>query len=221
MSTITDLLLLTPKGAIGGIEIQATLEEVLTDTLEVTNHPVELGAEITDHAYSRPAEVVLKCGWSNSSIGSLVSTVSALFNGGSLSMNDYITSVYSQLLALQQSRATFSITTSKRQYKNMLLTGLQTTTDNKTNSVLMVTATCREIIIVETSAMTIAAPDAQANPADTAETSDTGVKLATVATPSPGGSVPPVASSSFTGGGGSFGGTGSTGTFSAGASGGW
>ena len=55
MSSITEFLTLTPSNALGGITIQATLEEVLTDTLEVTNHPVELGAMISDHAFVKPA----------------------------------------------------------------------------------------------------------------------------------------------------------------------
>lgn len=182
--------MLSPKCDIDGIVIQATLEEVLTDTLEVTNHPVELGAEISDHAYMRPAEVVLRCGWSNSSFESIIGTVTALFDGGGLSMDDYITNIYSQLLALQQSFMPFDITTSKRQYTNMLITGLQVTTDNKTNNVLMVTATCRQIIIVETQVTNVASAANQSDPANTSETADTGAKSFAVDMPSPGGAVP-------------------------------
>ncbi len=188
---ITDLLTLTPKNNIGGISISATLEEVNTDTLQITEHPVEQGAAITDHSYSRPSEVVIKCGWSNSSLQNLSSNASSFFNGGSVSLSDYISNIYSQLLALQQSRAPFSITTSKRKYSNMLIAGLQVTTDNKTNDVLMVSATCRQIIIVETQAITLPPASSQADPASTDSTSNTGVKQPVVATPSPGGSVSP------------------------------
>jgi len=44
----------------------ATIEERHHDELEVTDHPVEQGAMINDHAYKRPAEVTLHLGWSNS-----------------------------------------------------------------------------------------------------------------------------------------------------------
>ena len=73
----------------------------------------------------------------------------------------------------------------------MLIAGLQVTTDNKTNDVLMVTATCRQIIIVQTKAITLPPASSQADPASTDSTSNTGVKQPAAANPSPGGSVPP------------------------------
>jgi len=189
---LLDFLTLTPKSSIGGIDIQATLEEVHNDTLQITEHPVEAGAAITDHAYVRPSEVVIRCGWSNSSTDALSGAVSALFNGGQLSSASYVDGVYSQLLALQQSRTPFDITTSRRQYTNMLLVGLSVTTDQATSNVLMVTATCKQIIIVNTQATTMPPKENQANPANTAETQNAGVKQPqSGATPSPGGAVSP------------------------------
>lgn len=192
MDTTLSELFLTTKNDIGGIAIQATLEEVNTDTLQITEHPVEQGAAITDHSYVRPSEVVIKCGWSNSSLSALTNLepVSNI-DGGKVTKSDYISNIYSQLIALQQSRKPFSITTSKRQYDNMLIAGLQVTTDNKTNSVLMVAATCRQIIIVETQAITLPPSSSQANPESTASTANNGVKQLIAANPSPGGSVLP------------------------------
>ena len=40
------------------------IEEQHTDNLEVTQHPVERGANISDHAYKTPAVVTLYLGWS-------------------------------------------------------------------------------------------------------------------------------------------------------------
>ena len=48
------------------IKAQATFEERHIDELEVTDHPVQQGAMISDHAFKRPAEVTLHLGWSNS-----------------------------------------------------------------------------------------------------------------------------------------------------------
>jgi hypothetical protein len=191
MSLLTDFLSLWPKNKIGSIEIQASLEEVLTDALQVTEHPVEQGAAITDHAYKRPAEVVLRCGWSNSSLEALSGAATAFFTGGSLPKTDYVTSIYSQLLALQDSRVPFDIKSSRRVYQNMLITGLQVTTDNRTNDVLMVQATCRQILIVKTAATTLPPRDSQADPAKTGETENEGTKQATTGSPAPGGSMPP------------------------------
>jgi hypothetical protein len=191
-----DQLTLSPKGKIGEIEIQATLEETHTDNLQVTEHPVEQGAAITDHAYKMPSEVVLRCGWSNSSLKALTGAASALFSGGSASVSDYITGIYTQLLKLQESRVPFDITTSKLQYENMLITGMQVTTDNRTSNMLMVQVTCRQIIIVKTQATTLPPKENQASAQKTGEVQNNGVQNANRATPSPGGAFPPFDSGS-------------------------
>lgn len=187
-----DFLSFTPKSKIGDITIAAALEEQHTDTLEATQHPVEYGAPITDHSYNRPAEVVIRAGWSNSSSAALIGALTALFGSGEMSQSDYCASVYSQLLKLKESRQPFSITTSRRQYTNMLMTSLAVTTDAKTSNILTVTATCRQIIIVSTQALALPTMDAQASPADTAEVQEVGVKQCRASDPSPGGAIPKV-----------------------------
>ncbi len=52
---------------IGGIQVDTTLEEFYEDSLEITEHPVQRGAQVTDHSFKRPMELVLMCGWSDSS----------------------------------------------------------------------------------------------------------------------------------------------------------
>lgn len=183
-----DLLSFAPKGKIGEMVIAASLEEIHVDTLQMTEHPVELGAAITDHAFMRPKEVIIRCGWSNSTLSSLMSVISDIFSG-EMSASDYVSSVYAYLLALQESRAPFDVTTSKRQYSNMLLAALQVTTDAQTSAVLMVQATCRQIIIVQTQATTLPDKSAQKNPSSTAGVEDAGVKQVKPATPQSGGAV--------------------------------
>lgn len=185
---LLDFLQLIPKGSIGGISIEATIEEVYADVLHMTQHPVEIGAPITDHAYKRPMEVVIKCAWSNGSIEAAIGMVSALFSG-SMSGQDYVSGVYSQLLALQESRELFEIVTTKRQYSNMQIVALQCKVDERTSSILSVIATCREIPIVYTQATTLPPKENQASPQQTASTESTGAKSAVSATPSPGGSI--------------------------------
>lgn len=184
-----DFLNLTPKGNIGGIEIAATLEEIYTDTLQTTMHPVERGAPITDHSFKRPSEIVIRCGWSNSGIDALIGMVASLFSG-EMSLSDYVSGVYSKLLALQESRQPFTVTSSKRVYEDMLIASLMVKVDEKTSNVLLCTAVLRQIIIVSTQETTLPPKENQANAASTAGTENAGVKQATPATPSPGGSAP-------------------------------
>jgi hypothetical protein len=186
-----NVLALPIASKIGDIDIETSLEEVHSDTLQLTDHPVESGASITDHSFKKPSEVMLRCGWSNSSLKALIGIVSGFFAGGTMSKADYVSGVYSQLLKLQQSREPFSILTSLRQYDNMLLTSLNVTRDQKTSSILMVQATCREVIIVSTQSKQLPAIESQANPASTAEVDNVGGQQITPGFPSPGGSVTP------------------------------
>lgn len=189
--TFPNILALPVSGRIGELEIQTTIEAVHTDTLQVTEHPVESGAAITDHSYKRPSEVVIRCGWSNASLKALLGIVTGLFRGGTMSKSDYVSGIYSQLLKLQESREPLSITTPLRQYDNMLITSLQVSRDQKTGQMLMVSATCREVLIVSTSSATLPPKESQADPASTAEVDDVGAQQAIAGTPAPGGTVPP------------------------------
>lgn len=186
-----DYLSLSPKNKIGGIVLPAWFEERYHDSLRITEHPVEANASITDHAFVEPCEVMIRCGWSNSSLAALTGAIQALFSGGAPSVSDYVSSIYSQLLALHQSRKLLDITTSKRQYSNMLIQRLQVETDSKSNSVLMVTAICRQVIVVSTQSTTLPPSENQADPSKTAETLNSGDKQLQSASPAPGGAVAP------------------------------
>jgi hypothetical protein len=119
MSIVTDIVtaLFKPQRGLGPITAQVTIEEHHLDDLTITKHPVELGAQITDHSYKEPAEVVIRCAWSNSGINGLISNIASvvdLIEGGNQGIANYIQQVYAQLLALQESRIPFDIVTGKR-----------------------------------------------------------------------------------------------------------
>ncbi len=186
--------------SVGNVTADVTLEEVHRDDLEITDHPVEKGPQISDHAFKRPEEVIIKCAWSNSPNGgsgllsqamglaaaSIPAVRTALAIGGAVSAAQSLLSgndssqakaVYAQLVALQASCIPFDIQTGKREYKNMLFKSLSVTTDKTTENVLMLTAVCRQIIIAKT--QTVDMPvnsDAQASPEKTTPVADAGTK---------------------------------------------
>lgn len=174
LTSAADLLTFIPKGNIGGIDVQCTFEEIYSDTIELTDQPVEFGADITDHSFVKPSGIQLRCGWSNSGSAALEGSILSLFSGSISAASDYVSGIYSQLLALQQSRQPFNLVTTKRQYQNMLMPSLQVFVDEKTSQSLMVTAVCRVIIIVTTQATTLAPMSNQANPASTADVTQLG-----------------------------------------------
>ncbi|MCM2483372.1 phage baseplate protein [Burkholderia glumae] len=178
---------------IGTIAIRALVEEVYTDQLAVTESPIEDGASINDHAFMRPRELVMKCGWSNADYEALLGSAVVSFDAtgaNSMATGSYVDSVYSKLLQLQSTRERFDVVTTRRRYRNMLLTGLTVVVDPKTSAALMLTATLKQIVVVATKATKLPPKENQIDPAATSETINAGVKSAVPATPAPGGSVP-------------------------------
>ncbi|HDR8930266.1 phage baseplate protein [Burkholderia vietnamiensis] len=187
---ILDMIMISPK-KIGSITVQVAIEEIYNDELVITEHPVEQGAQISDHAFKRQPDLSMQCGWSNADYEALLGAAEATFDGGGLPSAQYINAIYSQLLVLQQARTPVDITTSRRIYQNMLLQGLRLTVDAKTSSALILTVTAKQIKIVSTQVTTLPPRENQADPASTAETGNGGTKAAMPATPAPGGAVPP------------------------------
>lgn len=171
---------------IGPLKAQVTIEETHTDELVITDHPIEQGAVITDHAFKRPAEVTIKCMWSNSPsragfIDGLVGAVTGTIDGVSSILSgsgvDQIRDIYRQLVDLQESRQRFTLNTGKREYKDMLIRSLSQETTKDTENALMITVVCRQLILVTTQVVTVTAPpEAQANPGVTQPPSNQGTK---------------------------------------------
>jgi hypothetical protein len=138
------------------------LEEDHADSLTITDHPVEQGASITDHAFINPNEFTIQCLWSNTQAG--------LFDFS----ESYVTGVYNQLLALQKNRQYITIVTGKRIYKNALIEAISTQTSSRTAYSLPASLQCREIIIVQTAATTLPPQDQHIAPQQTAPVLDSG-----------------------------------------------
>lgn len=155
-----------PKRAIGPFTLFLTVEEVAHDELEITEHPVQRGAAIADHAFRKPARL----------------TIRALFGTQSGPLPD----VYRQILALQGDEEgppqVFDVVTGKRVYKNMMLKALDQVTDNLTERVLAVTAELQEVRIVSVETVTVPERSRQADPNKTGAVEEAGKKQASEAT---------------------------------------
>lgn len=128
------------------------VSEKHVDTLEITEHPVETGAPINDHAYKRASEVTIECGFAGG--GSILDfvDVSGIGLGVGLSPKE----VYQQLLDLQTSRVPFDVVTGKRTYNNMLIRAIEVTTERATENVLSCVLTLREALITQTQQISVA-----------------------------------------------------------------
>jgi len=144
---------------IGDITMDATISEKHEDSLTVTEHPIEKGAAISDHAYKNPMWVTIIAG-------------KGMKDGESVPRE-----TYEALLELQQSREPFNIITGKREYENMLAQTINVMTDTDTENVLMVMLDCCEVIITETEVTQVPA-SRQRQAAKTQSATNTGTKQA-------------------------------------------
>src|ERR1700739_4609049 len=62
-----ELVVFSNPRTIGTIIVDCTLTEGATDALEITQHPVEQGANVSDHAIILPCVITFRALWSNSS----------------------------------------------------------------------------------------------------------------------------------------------------------
>lgn len=156
-----------PSRQLGGLVADAVLEEFHEDELTLTDHPIQYGSVITDHAFKLPSKVTLTYGWSQSpaninavreitnsvvtgvsSANTLSGVVDTLFGTGR------INSYYQRLLRFQNERVVFSIITGRRKYDNMMLISLSLVTDKDTENAMIVRAVCREVQFADTQVST-------------------------------------------------------------------
>lgn len=157
---------------IGLIVPSVVISEKHSDTLEITEHPVEAGAAISDHAYRRPSEVVMQVGFAGG--GSLLDLLDTTSFGLSAGLSP--SEVYQNLLDLQNSRVPFIVVTGKRLYSNMLIRAMEVTTERSTENVLSAVLTLREVIITSTTTSQVAAKADMKEGANTSAVQNSGVK---------------------------------------------
>ena len=139
-------LIMPGRRSIGDLYPHVVVEETHNDELAITQHPVEFGTPVTDHAFMQPYSVEIRCGWSNSTAQTA----------------GYVQAVYQALLALQSSRVPFGLSTGKRAYSSMLLRAVTVKTDPDSEYALMCIATAQQIVITNTQ-MTAGTPAANTN----------------------------------------------------------
>ncbi|HDU2896812.1 TPA: hypothetical protein RFF92_001641 [Klebsiella aerogenes] len=159
---------------IGLIVPSVVVSEKHSDTLEITEHPVETGAPVSDHAYKRPSEVVMEVGFAGG--GSLLDFIDTSSLGLKLGLSPKET--YQQILDLQSSRIPFDVVTGKRLYSNMLIRAIEVTTDRTSENVLMAVLTLREVIITQTQQISVADKADMKEGANTSAVINSGTKAA-------------------------------------------
>lgn len=133
-----------------------TISENSIDSIEITQQPVQQGANIADHAFKKPVSFSIQIQFS-------------------ASLTQSLSTIYKNLLALQSSFQPFNCTTPKRTYYNMLFQSLGLTTDKSTENILSINATFQQIITVPVGITTVARSQLS-NPGSNGATQGAGTK---------------------------------------------
>jgi hypothetical protein len=128
---------------IGPFVADVTISERHHDEMIITEHPIEVGSVIADHAYKKPIRVIIAVGFSNSSLNA--------FGDPS-----YVRTVYQNFLTLQQNATPFSITTGKRLLQNMLIEYIDEMTDERSENSLFLILGCKEALMASTQTVSTA-----------------------------------------------------------------
>ena len=119
---------------IAGFEIDAALNEDHSFDSEVTEHPVESGADIADHVRARPISVDIEG----------VVSFTPLVERTGRPTDDF----FAHLIAIRDAKEPITIETSLKVFENMVLTSLSIPIDAKTGESLQFRATFVQIQLV-------------------------------------------------------------------------
>lgn len=120
-----------------------------TKRTRITSHPVQTGANITDHAFIEPNELMLEIAMSDA----MRDKVAGQFGTG----DGRSQKAYETLVAMQKARQPLTVVTRLETYNNMLIENISVPDDNKTIYGLSATVTLKEIFIVEVGTTTVSA----------------------------------------------------------------
>lgn len=131
-----------------------TITEQAVDEVQVTEHPVDTGANIADHAFKKNSVIRCQFGWSDSS-----RLINSVLDGSILKGLTTIQKVYEKLYELMEKRELLNLKTGKKLFKNVLITRLEQTTSEETESALICDVTFTQVQVVESSLVAVQTSD--------------------------------------------------------------
>lgn len=135
------------KTNINGFFFDAVLREDHSSALRITEHPVQSGANISDHAYFMPFRLVLDIGMSDV-MGSFVPGQYGFFSSKSMA-------AYQTLLNIQKTRQPVTVVTRLNRYDNMMIENILAPVDSRTTFGVRMIVNLKQILtafVGETSA---------------------------------------------------------------------
>ena len=119
------------------LELDASISESHTGEVEVTEHPIERGADITDHARPKPDRVTIEGLVSNTPLHRV-----PVQNGDA-------DTAYTILRDIKDKAKLVKVITAKRVYTNMIMEHLNVPANVKVGDSLQFTAQFKEVVVVQ------------------------------------------------------------------------
>lgn len=157
----TSLVYRSGPTKIDEVELDCSISESHVGEVEVTEHPVEEGADVADHSRPKPDSLTLEGIVSNTPItrAQRKRAISLLGGGAQFESNTtadqkqgvagYAEAAYAKLRELRESGKLISVVTQIRTYPSMIMTSLTIPRDGKTGDALRFTAVFRRIVVVK------------------------------------------------------------------------
>ena len=162
---LTDLIFVTKQPAqVGIVQFDCGVSETHTSEATVTEHPVEEGADVSDHIRLSPEMIEINGIVSNTPIVFLASVEApSPLEDDLVPATDRVQVAYAELRGVMKRGEPVDVITSLRVYENMAIVGMSVMRDNTTGNVLNCSLSLREIIIAQTKTVPVPEPVEVAN----------------------------------------------------------
>lgn len=151
-----------PNARLGEIQVDAFVKESHAFSNDISEHPIESGGAIVDHISNKAISLSLDGIISNTPISLLGLTA---FDSGKRAFanesNNFVESAFKKIEELFQERKPLTISTSLKDYRNMVLESLTIERGGGACDSLMFTCTARQIQIVNQKLIALPKPKAK------------------------------------------------------------
>lgn len=131
---------------VDGYEINVTISESHARQADVTDHPVEDGANVVDHVRLQPTRLRLEGAVSDTPVGAIADDL-----GDTLPSSD----AYETIKRIYEAREPVTVVTSIETYPNMVCESLDIPRDRRTGNALRFTASFRQVRLVTNARTTV------------------------------------------------------------------
>lgn len=153
-------LFIRTRKSLGGIQLDAVLKETHSNEIRLTKNPVEIGADITDHAIIEPKRInvvaeVTDTPLGAAALGEIIDLVTGLFGTSTSANITRSNAAYNALVQLMESREPIEVQTKLRLYSDMIITRINTAQEAGSSRIANIIIDLEELLIVESELVTL------------------------------------------------------------------